>query len=463
MSIWPPKIKDTKSPLYQAIAESIRNAIENGDLKPGDRLPPHRILADELGVTIGTVARGYNLASNWGLVSGEVGRGTTVKDPGSIYPHVPLDLNGNYINLGVLKPIPTTDAILRKQAFEDTLNIVGQRWKNGSYTGFLPEFGFHHHREAGASWIARRQLEAQADDVLLTAGSQEAFNLLLSVLTNPGDPILVEEYTHISMKYIANFLNLKLVGIPLDQQGIMPKPLDVTAKQSNAKILFITPTSHSPTTATMGSERRREIVDIARRHNLFIIENDPFSEFIDDAHPPIAAFAPERTAYVTTLSYCGSPEIRVGYLKPLKKIIPELQAAKRALSIAGSMITAEIVTHWINSGILENLLSWQIEEIKARKALVSEILKESDYRYHPGGLFIWLNLLQPWRATDFALAAKDRRVMVLEAERFVTGRGASQHAVRISLTSTQSRELFREGLQIIVDLMESPAKVNPLS
>ena len=77
MSIWKPNLNNYKAPLYKAIAESIRDAIENGELKPGDKLPTHRLMADELKVTIGTVARGYNLASSWGFVSGEVGRGTT--------------------------------------------------------------------------------------------------------------------------------------------------------------------------------------------------------------------------------------------------------------------------------------------------------------------------------------------------------------------------------------------------
>ncbi len=89
----------------------------------------------------------------------------------------------------------------------------------------------------------------------------------------------------------------------------------------------------------MSSERRQEIVDIARRNNLFIIENDPYSEFIENAPLPIVFHAPERTAYVTTLSLLEPPEIRTGYLKIPIKHLPGLQAAKRAISIAGPLIT----------------------------------------------------------------------------------------------------------------------------
>jgi DNA-binding transcriptional MocR family regulator len=463
MSIWKPELENYEQPLYRAIAESIRDAIDAGTLKPGDRLLPHRIMADELGVTIGTVAHGYKLAAEWGLVSGEVGRGSIIKNPDNIYPHIPIDLNGAYINLGILKPTPTTDPELRRQAYEDTLRSVGQRWKNRAFQGYPPEIGLSQHREAGASWIRRRGVQASADDVLLTAGSQEAFHLLLATYANPGDSIFIEESTHISMKDLGNFLNLRMVGLPLDDEGLIPSALDNAAKQTNAQILFLTPTLQSPTTAIMGPKRRQEIVDTACRNNLFIIENDPFSEFVDNAPPPIAHYAPERTAYVTTLSYLGSPEIRMGYMKIARKKVPELQAAKRVLAIAGSLLSAEIATHWINNGILERMVSWQTEEIRVRANSMHKILKGFDYQYLPNGLFLWLMLPEPWRASDFTMAANDRNVMVLGAERFVIGRGAAPHAIRISITSTQNRELFIEGLKILTDLLNSPAKANPLS
>ena len=106
---------------------------------------------------------------------------------------------------------------------------------------------------------------------------------------------------------------------------------------------------------------------------------------------------------------------------------------------------------------------WQTDEIRARASSIPKILKGFDYQYFPNGEFLWLKLPAPWRATDFAIAANDRNVMVLEAERFVIGRGAAPHAVRISITSAQNKELFEEGLKILSDLMNNPAKANPLS
>ena len=462
MSIWNQSIKDKKLPLYQSIATTIRDGIQNGDLKPGDHLPPHRNLADQIGVTVGTVARGYNLAASWGLVSGEVGRGTVVSLPDHDYGHVPLDICKSYFDFGILKPTSTNDFVLRKLAFEDTLLEIGQRWKNKSFIGFPPEFGLIQYRKAGADWISRLGISADENEVLLTAGGQEAFHLLLMTLTNPGDPLLVEEFTHISFKELGKFLNLKMIGIPMDDQGIMPNALQDIAQQSKARVLFVTSTNNSPTTATMSRKRREQIIDIALKNNLFIIENGVFSNFIANPPPPIAALCPDHTAYVTSLSFCASPEIRVGYLKISKKNIPRLKAAKRALAISHSMIAAEVATHWIRSGILEDLIQWQLEEIKSRAKIADEILSGQDFRYSPCGIFLWMHLPEPWRVIDFTNAAKKRNIMIMESERFVIGRGVAPHAIRISLTSAQTRKLFIEGLKLIVDLVKSPSLTSSL-
>lgn len=463
MSIWSQSIKDKQLPLYESIAIIIKDGIQNGDLKPGDHLPPYRELADQIGVTGGTVARGYNLAASWGLVFGEVGRGTIVSSPESRYGHVPFNLNNSYFDFGILKPTSTTDLALRKRAFEDTLIKIGRRWKNKSFIGFPPEFGLAHYRKAGANWISRHGIEADEKEVLLTAGGQEAFHLLLMTLIRPGEPLLVEEFTHISIKELGSILNIKMIRIPMDDQGIMPDSLRVTAKQSKARVLFITPTYNSPTTAIMNQQRREQIIDIAIKNNLFIIENGIFSNFVADPPAPIAAICPEQTAYVASLSFCASPEIRVGYLKALRKIIPRLQAAKRALAVSHSMIAAEIATHWIESGILDDLIQWQIQEIRSRAEIAAEILGNLYFNYSPDGMFIWMTLPEQWRVADFVKAANDRNVMTMESERFVIGRGVAPHAVRISLTSAQTRELFIEGLKIISDLLDSPSKLNPLA
>lgn len=453
MSIWDKNIKENKSSLYQTIARNIQNGIQKGDLKPGDQLPPHRELADKIGVTVGTVARGYSLAASWGLISGEIGRGTIVSSPERNNPHLPLNISSSYCDLGILKPTATSDSVLRKIAYEDTLKKIGTQWKNRAFTVFPPEFGLAQYREAGASWISRLGIEADENDVLVTGGAQEAFHLLLSTLTTPGEAVLVEELTHISLKALGNILGLKMIGIKMDDQGIIPNALQAVVRQSKARVLFVTPTYNSPTTAIMDQNRREQIIDIALKNDLFIIENGIFSDFVIDPPHPIVTICPKQSAYVASFSFCASPEIRVGFLKASRKHIPKLRLAKRAFAISGSMISAEIASHWIKSGILKDLMDWQTAEIRDRTKIAAKILHGLDFCYAPNGIFLWLTLPEPWRSTDFARAARERNTIVMESERFIIGRERAAHAVRISLTSAQTKESFIEGLKTIADLL----------
>lgn len=462
MSSWIPNIEQKNIPKYKSIAKAIQKAVESGRLKPGDRLLPHRRMSKKLGITMETVARAYRLAASWGYVISSVGKGTIISNPHQVTENIPINLNDNYYNFGVLQPATITDPELKTVAYESTMEIVGSNWKNQVFIGYPPEFGYKHQREAGAAWLSRFGLNVSPSEVLLTLGSQEAFHLILSVYAGVGDTILVEEYTNFAFKNLCIFLGLKIAGVAMDDEGITPEALDEAAKRTKAKLLFLTPTYNSPTTGSMGPERRDKIIETAERHNLFIIENDPYSGLMKQTAPPLAFYAPERTAYVTTLSFLGPPEIRIGYLKVPFKNIPELQIAKRVLSISSPLITSEIATHWINSGILEQLIKWQITEVNARAQIAMKYFRECDYRYAPNGQFLWMHLPEPWRSADFAVAAKDRNIMVVEADRFAVMRDRLIHAVRISLTPPRTRELMETGLQHIVALMKNIGKTNPL-
>lgn len=462
MSNWIPNIGQYNLPKYKSLAKAIQQDVEAGRLKPGDRLLPHREMAKKLGITMETVARAYRLASSWGYVDSKVGKGSVIANPNQVTENIPINFKDNYHNFGVLQPAPITDPELKNLAYVSTLEVVGESWKSQAFIGYPPEFGYKHQREAGAVWLERRGMNASPAEVLVTLGTQEAYHLLLSVYANAGDTILVEEYTNFAFKNLCLFLGLNIVGLAMDDEGVIPESLNESVAQTKAKLLFLTPTYNSPTTVTMGPERRKQIIEIAEHHNLFIIENDPYSELIEDTPPPLAFYAPDRTAYVTTLSFLGPPEIRIGYLKVPLRNVPELQTAKRVLSISSPLITSEIATHWINTGILDDLIKWQIDEVATRNKIAKKYLKGCDYSCAPNGQFLWLRLPEPWRSTDFAVAAKDRNIIVIEADRFAVGRDRTIHAVRIALTSPKRREMMRIGLQNVVALMNNFGKIPPL-
>src|SRR6266851_1552084 len=271
MTSWLPDLKRFTGPRYRAIAEALAADIRDGRLPAGTRLPTHRDLAWRLRVTVGTVSRAYAEAERRGLIGGEVGRGTFVREPASARvlsfvrpePERPdfIDLSFNYPIVG--DEAPALAAVLALLAGSNDLARL---------LHYSPSAGRPADREAGAAWIARGGLETAAERIVLTNGGQHALATVLSTLMRAGDTL-------------ANLLDLRLVGLAMDADGLLPDAFDSACRGGAIKALYTMPTLHNPTTAIMPEARRREIAEIARRYGVAIVEDDVYG-FLLDTPPP---------------------------------------------------------------------------------------------------------------------------------------------------------------------------------
>src|SRR5215475_3603063 len=221
MTMWNPEL-GTAGARYLAIAEALSGDVKSGRLRPGDRLPTHRDLAYRLGVTVGTVTRAYAEAARRGLVGGEVGRGTYVRDPRppsftvlddrSDGGEAPIDLSVN--KAATAEAGPLLAAALRRLADSPDL---------GALLDYQPHRGQLRHRVAGAAWLARAGLAVDPERVIVTAGGQHAMSIAIAALARPGDLVLAEQYTYAGMKAVASLLQLRLQGVATDQNGLVPE------------------------------------------------------------------------------------------------------------------------------------------------------------------------------------------------------------------------------------------------
>jgi DNA-binding transcriptional MocR family regulator len=203
----------------------------------------------------------------------------------------------------------------------------------------------------------------------------------------------------------------------------------------------------------MSEERRRAVAAVARAHDVRIIEDD-IHALLPPARPrPIAAHAPERTYYLTSVSKTVAPGLRVGYILAPPGESARLAAGLRATTWGAAPLTAEIVTAWIRDGTADALLEARRAEAAARQALAREALPGAAYDAHPVGYHLWLQLPEPWRSESFAAQVARRGAAVTPAEAFVVGRGAAPHAVRVCLGAARSRDALRRGLQIVADTL----------
>jgi DNA-binding transcriptional MocR family regulator len=448
MTIWVPTLDGRPGPRYRAIADSLHEDVVAGRLAAGSRLPTHRWLADRLGVTVGTVTRAYLEAARRGLLTGEVGRGTFVRGPAVALPAADpagIDLAHNH------PPLPTHGPLA--DVLQRTLAAVAGRADVSALLGYPVDGGLAHHREAGAAWIARSGLSADAENVLVCGGSQHALTTLLATVLQPGDLMLAEAITYPGLKALANLLHVRLEGVALDQDGLRPDAFEDACRRGGVRAVYVVPTIQNPTGVVMSEERRARIAAIARAHDVLVVEDDIHALLPRSRPRPIAAHAPERTYYLTSVSKTLAPGLRVGYLLAPPGEAPRLAAGVRATTWGAAPLTAEIVSGWIQDGTADALLEARRAEAAARQAIAAETLSGADYDAHPVGYHVWLHLPEPWRSESFAAQVARRGATVTAAEAFVVGRGAAPHAVRVCLGAPRTREALGRGLRLVAETL----------
>src|SRR5215216_6429451 len=214
MTMWVPVIEGRKGPVYRAIADAIDQDVQKGMLRAGARLPPHRELADHLGVTVTTVTRAYTEAARRGLTSGHVGRGTFIRgsEPDErATENAPFDLSIN-----ILMPDKEV-ANLQPRLFQRRVLPWTQ------ILGYVPTKGHLRHRQAMAAWLSQTGLVVDPEHLVLTAGAQHGLSCAFSALLKPGDTLLLEDLTYSGARVLAQQMQLKVRGVPMDAEGLRPE------------------------------------------------------------------------------------------------------------------------------------------------------------------------------------------------------------------------------------------------
>jgi DNA-binding transcriptional MocR family regulator len=307
--------------------------------------------------------------------------------------------------------------------------------------------------------MSRVGVEAASSQVIVCGGSQQALALCMATLVRPGDTILCEDFTYPGLLDAANMFGVRTHGLAQDESGLLPDALDRACRETNARVLFMVPTLQNPTNSIMPEQRRREIVEIARRHDLTIVEDDVYGYLPVERPVPIVSLAPERTLYVTSVSKCLAPGLRTAWLVAPEHLIPRLTDSLHGLAIAQPPLTTEVVRLWVENGTADRLIAWHRQETAVRQDMAMEKLDGLEFRHHPASFHILLHLPSPWRAEAFAAAALDQGVRVIPASLFSANRDNAPPAVRISLSPNGDREELARALTMIAELARTMPRV----
>ncbi|KUL94244.1 GntR family transcriptional regulator [Bosea sp. WAO] len=449
---WTPDLTRSDKPRYLAIAEAIAEDIVSGRLSAGDRLPPQRQLAARLAVDFTTVARGYVEAQRRGLVASRVGQGTFVKAPvrqRAVAPEL-VDLSMN------LPPEPDDPALIARMR-EGVAEVSADLISLLRYQGFG---GARSDKVAAAEWLGRRGLAPAFERLFVVPGAHAALLGILNVLARPGDVVLAEALTYPGIRSIAAQLGIRVAGLAMDGDGIVPAAFAEACERLKPKALYLNPVLHNPTTLTVPEARRVELAEIARRHRVAIIEDDAYG-FVPAVSPlPFAVIAPELTWHVAGLSKCIGAGLRIAYVvTPDARSGWPFAAALRAASVMASPLTAAIATRWIEDGTADAILRFVRADANARQRLAAEVLAPGSYRADPLSFNLWLELPAPWTRSAFAGHMQATGIGVAASDVFAAD-GNPPEAVRVCLGGPQSRDAVRNALEFMAHALGHPPEIS---
>jgi DNA-binding transcriptional MocR family regulator len=453
MTIWSPDLAKYSGSKSQAIVDALSDDLEQGVIAPGTRLPTHRELADKLGIATGTVTRAYALAQRRGLVSGEIGRGTFVA-PATTAGNTPAATTGAqsaFIDLSNNRIV--RDA--RDLVLSETLATLGDPHHLAQLLDYYqPAAGNARHREVGAAWLSTEEFQARPEQTLICSGAQHAMSVALSTLTAPGDTIMCEYMIYPGMVALASLLHISLHGLPMDDEGIQPDAFEAACRAGVSKVLYCIPTLQNPTAAIMSDARRLEIVRIARRYDVTIIEDDVYGFLVPDAPPPLIKYAPERCYYINSTSKSIAPGLRIGYIVAPPEAVEKIGTTIRTTTWEAAPLMAEVATKWIEDGTATRIINWKRREMGARQLLAKNIFGHSYSGSPPMSCHLWLHLPEPWRSEHFISQARAQGVGLTPSNAFAVGRGPTPHAVRICLGASHSQSELEKGLRILTEILQ---------
>ncbi|EIV5257550.1 PLP-dependent aminotransferase family protein [Klebsiella pneumoniae] len=435
---------------YKAVVDRYAQAIRSGQLPAGSRLPTHRTLAAGERISLATATRVYRELEEMGLVSGETGRGTFVRDlslpPGhgvdqQVEAADVVDLNFNYPSL------PDQGDALR-----EALRQLAMAGDIDSHLRYQPHAGRLAERDIIARHLTCQHFAPDAENVLIVNGAQHGLAVTVMGLLRPGDVVAVDALTYSGFKVLAALYHLELAAIPCRTEGPDLQALHTLCQQRRVRAVYTMPTLHNPLGWVLNTGQRQALADLARQHDLLIIEDAAYARLVSHPPPPVVSYAPERTVYVTGFSKNIATGLRVGVVISPPRYRPEIERAIRATTWNTPTLISSLICAWIEDGTVARFETQKRQDARQRQQVAREVLCGLPVVSHPDSYFVWLPLGEESRADRLANALMERRISVSTAEPFCVSATIPQ-ALRIALGSVPFDSL-RPALRSVRDAVE---------
>ena len=429
--------RDAATSLTEQIVSRFRDAIDAGDLAPGEKLPTTRALAEGAGVNHLTAVRAYRRLAEEGYVTASVGRGTFVR---RVPPAAAAAASGTEWQTAVLPEerisypnemlaeshrLPADPDIISLAAGwpdpelypVDTLAaITADVFKEvrGDALSYVDPMGV---AELRAELAARGRSEGFADsaeDVIVTSGARQGLDLVSRAILGPGDVVAVESPTFIGALSSLQATGARVIGIPVDEDGMDVDALERVLARHELKLVAVQTACANPTGRDLSPERRERLVRLARERSFFVLEDGVYAtvRYEGADRPRLRASAPSHVVYVDSLSKTIGGGLRLGWVAASGPLRRRLLALKVDTDMNTNSLVQHIAVRYLSAGEHERFLTETLPIYRDRRDALLESLErrlgdEVAFMHPLGGHHVWVRFAE----------AMDERVLFAEAVR----------------------------------------------
>jgi len=325
------------------------------------------------------------------------------------------------VNFGGGLPAPDLFPLEKiKQACEKVIENNGTIALQYSVTAGVDKL-----QEVLVSRYKNKGVDLSAGDIQITGGSQQGLDIIGRVFIEPGSVVLTETPTYLGALQAFSFYGVKYVSVDTDNDGVIPEDLEEKLEKNNPRFIYLVSTFQNPTGITISEERRVKIVEIARKHNCPIVDDNPYGEirFMGKEVPSLKAIGKEQVIELGTFSKLISPGLRIGWIASNSQVQPIIERMKQALDLHTNTFCQYVIAEFAAAGHLETHIELIKKEYGKKRNFMIKMLNKylssyTTWTTPEGGLFLWLKLPENISATEMLPRAIDAGVAYVPGKFF---------------------------------------------
>jgi 2-aminoadipate transaminase len=481
-------------PLYIQLRDQLRSLVHAGDLRPGDRIPASRELAQVLRVHRTTVANAYAELESEGLIQGHVGRGTFIRNNGNglkITPPAPPALNGHsnglrwellfaderseeiLTRLTASAPLNTLSFVMARPAEEffpveellscaqAALRREGQDILNlGASDGYAPL------KEALMDMLGHEGFSVKDDSFLVTNGCQQALDLIAKAFVRSGDTVVLENPTYPGASAVFNGVHARCLGVPVRTKaepgsplGIDLEALESTLAANRVKLIVLTPDFHNPTGTSMPVASRRRVLELAGRYQIPVVEDYIYARLHsrEERLPSLKQLDRSNLViHIDSFAKVAFPGLRVGWIIAPPPAIERLRLVKQMTDLHTDQLAQATLAEFLKRGLFQKHLARMRKTYTDRLNALDEALRKFmpegvRWTRPEGGMCLWLELPPGFDASELMMHARERGVLFAPGRYFYV-QSPMPNTMRLGFANLNEKQITR-GVATLSELL----------